>query len=163
MNNIARIGPLLREKRRHRALREVAAEIGVSSATLSRVENGQLPDLQTFSKICRWLDTDPSVFLGYPTKQKRPSPKVLTYRFLTFLIIALNILRERICRYTPWELRKDRDERNLIHGEWFSKANGILLECCDCGLTHRLYEDERGAHCIPQRPKKYDYKWRIGR
>ncbi len=163
MNSIARIGPLLREKRRQRALREVAAEIGVSSATLSRVENGQLPDLQTFSKICRWLDTDPGAFLGYPTKQKRLPLKVLTYRLLTFLVIALSILRERICRHAPWELRKDRDERNLISGSWLSKDSGILLECCDCGLAHRLYEDKSGTHCIPQRPKEYDYKWRIGR
>jgi len=80
MNSLARIGPLLREKRGHRGLREVAAEIGVSPATLSRVENGQLPDLQTFSKMCRWLDTDPGAFLGYPTKQKRRPLKIRTYR-----------------------------------------------------------------------------------
>lgn len=58
------IGRLLREKRGDRGIREVASEIGVSSATLSRVENGKLPDLETFSKICKWLNVDPGELLG---------------------------------------------------------------------------------------------------
>ena len=36
-----------------------------SPATLSRVENGHMPDLETFAKICRWLERDPSEFLGF--------------------------------------------------------------------------------------------------
>lgn len=86
------------------------------------------------------------------------------YKFLTSLIIILNIIRKRLCWYSiPWELRKERDEQNLITGYWVSKGHGILLECCDCSLSHRLFEDERGTHCIPERPKGYDYKWRFGR
>lgn len=38
--------------------------MGVSPATLSRVENGKVPDLETFSKVCRWLGEDPALFLG---------------------------------------------------------------------------------------------------
>ncbi len=45
-------------------VREAAKEVGVSAATLSRVENGKLPDLETFGKICRWLGEDPAIFLG---------------------------------------------------------------------------------------------------
>lgn len=61
---LSSIGPLLREKRGNRGIREVASEIGISSATLSRVENGKFPDLDTFSKMCRWLQIDPSEVLG---------------------------------------------------------------------------------------------------
>lgn len=51
----------------HRAgkgIREAAKEVGVSPATLSRVENGKVPDLETFGKICQWLGDDPSIYLG---------------------------------------------------------------------------------------------------
>jgi len=69
------IGPLLRERRGVRGIREVAAEIGISYATLSRVENGKLPDLQTFSKICTWLELDPGEILGCGNKPKPSQSK----------------------------------------------------------------------------------------
>lgn len=60
----------LKEKRGHRGIREIAAEIKISPATLSRVERGNLPDLETFNKICAWLQIDPGEILGF-----RPSPR----------------------------------------------------------------------------------------
>ena len=42
----------------------MAKEIGVSPATLSRIERGNLPDLSTFSKVCKWLGIDPGEILG---------------------------------------------------------------------------------------------------
>jgi transcriptional regulator with XRE-family HTH domain len=62
--NIQKLGSMLIEKRGERGIREVAKEIGVSPATLSRVERGLLPDLETFSKICDWLKIEPSDVLG---------------------------------------------------------------------------------------------------
>ena len=61
---LSNIGQLLRERRGNGGIREVAREIGISPATLSRVENGKLPDLETFSKVCRWLKIDPGEVLG---------------------------------------------------------------------------------------------------
>lgn len=58
------LGRLIAKKRGSRGIRSAAEEAGVSSATLSRVENGNVPDLATFAKICRWLEVDPSNFLG---------------------------------------------------------------------------------------------------
>ena len=60
---LGQIGTLVREKRGTRGVRGVAQEIGVSTATLSRVENGQQPDLNTFQKLCQWLEIDPAEFL----------------------------------------------------------------------------------------------------
>jgi transcriptional regulator with XRE-family HTH domain len=65
--SLSSIGPLVRERRGAKGIREAAQEIGISSATLSRVENGRLPDLDTFSKVCRWLKIDPSEILGCQT------------------------------------------------------------------------------------------------
>ena len=73
--NLTSIGPLVREKRGVRGIREVAAEIGISYATLSRVENGKVPDLETFSKICKWLELDPSEILGCGNKTKPAQTK----------------------------------------------------------------------------------------
>ena len=61
---IAELGRLIARKRGARGIRAAAAEADVSPATLSRVENGNLPDLATFAKICRWLEVDPARFLG---------------------------------------------------------------------------------------------------
>src|SRR5258708_24774285 len=54
----------LRQKRGKRGLRAVADEIGnVSASTLSRIEQGKVPDLDTFVRICRWLDVPPDRFI----------------------------------------------------------------------------------------------------
>lgn len=61
---IGDLGKLLAAKRGSRGVRAAALEADVSSATLSRVENGHMPDLETFAKLCKWLDRDPREFLG---------------------------------------------------------------------------------------------------
>jgi transcriptional regulator with XRE-family HTH domain len=61
--SLLRLGNLLRERRGGRGVRDVATEIGVSPATLSRVEGGKLPDLLTFRKLCTWLKVDPAEIL----------------------------------------------------------------------------------------------------
>lgn len=39
-------------------LTETSKLTGVSQATLSRIENHKLPDIETFGKLCKWLGTD---------------------------------------------------------------------------------------------------------
>lgn len=54
-------------KREGRGLRATAAEIGgVSASTLSRVEQGKVPDLDTFLRLCRWLEVSPGEFTESP-------------------------------------------------------------------------------------------------
>ncbi|MBN3958364.1 helix-turn-helix transcriptional regulator [Nostoc sp. NMS8] len=56
-----RLAGLVRRKRGTRGLREISAEIGnISTATLSRVENGSTPDMETFIALCDWLQVPPS-------------------------------------------------------------------------------------------------------
>jgi len=61
--SLLRLGSLLRERRGGRGVRDAAREIGISAATLSRVEAGKLPDLLTFRKLCTWLKIDPATIL----------------------------------------------------------------------------------------------------
>lgn len=64
---LLRLGALLRDRRGGRGIREVSQEIGISPATLTRIEAGRLPDLLTFRKICEWLKINPAELLGIPT------------------------------------------------------------------------------------------------
>jgi len=59
------LGAMVREKRGKKKLRETAKEIGIGPATLMRVENGRIPDVETFGKICIWLKKDPGSLLGF--------------------------------------------------------------------------------------------------
>jgi transcriptional regulator with XRE-family HTH domain len=75
--NIRELGALLHAKRGVKGLRAVAKEITekygpVSSSTLSRVEQGNVPDLDTFVRICRWLEI-PTERLMYGSTQSKPS------------------------------------------------------------------------------------------
>lgn len=59
------LGQLIAAKRGRKGIRAAAREIGVSPATLSRVENGHLPDLENFRLICKWLELEPNQILGF--------------------------------------------------------------------------------------------------
>jgi transcriptional regulator with XRE-family HTH domain len=63
---IKRLSEQIQLRRAGKGIREAAREVGISHATLSRVENGKIPDLDTFGKICIWLGEDPAVYLGIP-------------------------------------------------------------------------------------------------
>lgn len=68
-NTLQNLGTIVRKKRGNLGLRDAAAEIGTSAPTLSRIEGGKMPDLQTFSKLCRWLEIDPAMLLGVEPRE----------------------------------------------------------------------------------------------
>lgn len=72
--NINNLSKRIQERRAGKGIREAAAEIGISPATLSRVENEKIPDLETFSKICGWLGEDPAIFLGLQPSHSSSTP-----------------------------------------------------------------------------------------
>ena len=57
------LAEMIKSKRGNRGLRETATEIGgISAPTLSRIENGNLPDIDTYFRICKWLDVPTDYF-----------------------------------------------------------------------------------------------------
>lgn len=44
--------------------REAARNAGVSASTMSRLINGDVPDMDTFSLMVKWLEIDANVFLN---------------------------------------------------------------------------------------------------
>ena len=67
------LGRLVREKRGARKIRETAAEMGIGTATLMRIENGRIPDVETFGRVCKWLNIDPGSFLGFEASSSTQS------------------------------------------------------------------------------------------
>lgn len=62
--NTELLAGMLKNKRANKGLRAVADEIGgVSFATLSRIEQGKIPDVDTFIRICKWLEVTTDTFI----------------------------------------------------------------------------------------------------
>lgn len=80
--NTELLASMLKNKRGDKGLRAVADEIGeVSAATLSRIEQGKIPDVDTFIKICKWLGvtTDNFILGGKKTKPVTNKEQVLAH------------------------------------------------------------------------------------
>jgi transcriptional regulator with XRE-family HTH domain len=74
--NTELLAGMLKNKRADKGLRAVADEIGgVSAATLSRIEQGKIPDVDTFIRICKWLNVPTDTFIISDSKKKPVSTK----------------------------------------------------------------------------------------
>lgn len=62
MSKAGSFGKAVRKRRGERSLRDVAAEIGIHSATISRVERGGQPSLKTWLALLRWMGQDPTAY-----------------------------------------------------------------------------------------------------
>lgn len=65
----AAFGLRVAAKRGATGIRMAARDAGVSPATLSRIENGHVPDIDIFERLCRWIGADPSEFLDGPAQE----------------------------------------------------------------------------------------------
>jgi DNA-binding Xre family transcriptional regulator len=116
--SLLRLGALLRERRGGRGIRDVAKDIGISPATLTRVEGGRLPDLGTFQKICTWLKVNPADLLDIPveaSESKAPSE-------LPTPVAAVHL---KASKTLPPEAAKDLAELIVVaHQELARRARG---------------------------------------
>lgn len=62
--NSGLLSHMVKTKRGDKSLKEAVEEIGdITPSTLLRIEQEKDPDVQTFLKICSWLEVSPSVFI----------------------------------------------------------------------------------------------------
>jgi transcriptional regulator with XRE-family HTH domain len=77
--NFQKFAAMLKTKRAGRGLRQAAEEIGaVSASTLSRIEQGNVPDLETFMRICQWLGASADEFrfeMAHGQSAELPEPE----------------------------------------------------------------------------------------
>lgn len=92
------------------------------------------------------------------------------YKILTFLIMVLGRMRQRVAGDLMELIKKSPlivEEIGIDELE----DRGILVECCDCGLAHRFFRhrvlspfSERKKDILktwPLRAVGYDYSWRL--
>lgn len=75
----------IRDKRGDQGLRDTAAEIGgISASTLGRIEKGHVPDLDTFIRLCQWLNISPNQFVKevpFSPAEEMTTPDVIAAHF----------------------------------------------------------------------------------
>lgn len=62
--DLSRFVTALKAKRGQQSLRDVAEQCGVNASTLSRIENGAVPELDTLTTLCDWLGRSPGDFFS---------------------------------------------------------------------------------------------------
>jgi transcriptional regulator with XRE-family HTH domain len=97
MVTLENLGLRVKEKRGEQGIRAAAKEIGISHATLSRVERGFMPDLANYRRICRWLGInveEVTGVVGVPTStarvhfRKKPTVSAKTAQNLAQMILT---------------------------------------------------------------------------
>lgn len=56
-------------------LRSLADKIGTSSSTICRCENGWMPEIDTYAKLCFWLGRSMEDFLKVNTREAKKNKK----------------------------------------------------------------------------------------
>ena len=70
--NSKKFSAAILSRKGNRSYREIAQEADVAFTTLQRcVQENGMPDLQTFSAICVWLDATPNTFFDLSGKPSR--------------------------------------------------------------------------------------------
>jgi len=117
--SLLRLGNLLREARGSRGVRDVAADIGVSPATLSRVEGGKLPDILTFRKLCDWLKVDPAEILELQNQPHGAPIAAVHFRADVLLSVEAASDMAKLILAAQLEVsRRPREQRNDV-STWF--------------------------------------------
>jgi transcriptional regulator with XRE-family HTH domain len=73
------LGPLLAHRRSELglSLRDASEASGVPVATLSRIEQGRMPDLATFVRIVKWLGEPPARFFAPALERAESTPAAI--------------------------------------------------------------------------------------
>lgn len=70
---------MIKSKRGNIGLRTLAKEIGISASTLSRIEQGNLPDIDTYLRLCNWLEVSSEFFTISNLKEKTSKSGVIAH------------------------------------------------------------------------------------
>jgi transcriptional regulator with XRE-family HTH domain len=77
--------------------RQLAKEVGVSPSTMTRLANGQRPDIDAFASLVRWLGQPADVFLISDNQAPREEPDLVAQ--LAPLLRARRDLDEEDAKY----------------------------------------------------------------
>lgn len=126
MSHEVNIRALSEAIQRHReknnlTVRSAASEMeNVSSSTLSRIERGSLPDIDTYMRICRWLGVNPSTFaVDAVNGQSRKKESILSTEDIVVHLRADKLLNQstRDALITMIEVAYAAARRNVLPNE----------------------------------------------
>lgn len=129
--NVTALGEAIQRQREAQKLtvRAAAEKMeGVSPSTLSRIERGNLPDLDTYMRICRWLDVDPAHFAVQPVGKSEPERvSALNKEDIIVHLRADRLLNQqtRDALITMIEVAYAAARRNVLPNEAQSTSQGI--------------------------------------
>ncbi|HEX4050648.1 MAG TPA: helix-turn-helix transcriptional regulator [Steroidobacteraceae bacterium] len=92
---LASLGNDVRKHRANKTLREAATSIGISPATLMRVETGRIPDVETYGKLCTWLGVDPGRYLGIQPASAKALPAI-DATTPTHIVVSAHLRADRL-------------------------------------------------------------------
>lgn len=81
----------VRARRGDLGLRDAAAATGVSAATLSRLENGETPDMETFLVLTTWTGWPVAAFLR-PADQARDTVQLIDQALRKDGVLAVKVI-----------------------------------------------------------------------
>lgn len=129
--NVKAFGEAIQRQREGRKLtvRAAAEQMeNVSPSTLSRVERGNVPDLDTYMRICRWLEVEPGHFAVEPVTNEASKLKpMLNTEDIIVHLRADKLLNNqtRNALITMIEVAYAAARRNILPNEAKSNAEGI--------------------------------------
>lgn len=138
MSHEVNIRALSEAIQRHRekhdlTVRSAAAEMeNVSSSTLSRIERGSLPDIDTYMRICRWLGVSPSEFAIEKTSSRATKKQsALSTEDIVVHLRADKLLNQstRDALITMIEVAYAAARRNILPNEAQSSTQGLQDPC----------------------------------
>jgi transcriptional regulator with XRE-family HTH domain len=77
--------------------RQLAAEVGVSPSTMTRLANGQRPDVDSFAALVGWIGQPADAFLASDTEPAEEEPDLVAQ--LAPLLRARKDLKEEDAKY----------------------------------------------------------------
>lgn len=88
---------MVKTKRASGGLRATAVEIGdISASTLSRIENGSVPDVNTFLLLCEWLGVPSDTFISNPALAEQDGSEKLIACLRTDQLLPSNLAQALI-------------------------------------------------------------------
>lgn len=77
--NSEKLSQMVKQKRGNTGLRKTADTIGISAPTLSRIEQGRVPDLDTYLLLCEWLEVSTEYFILNNSHGESSKKKIIAH------------------------------------------------------------------------------------
>jgi hypothetical protein len=132
--NLELFASKIKEKRGHLSFREAAGHIGgITQATVHRVEQmGKCPDLNTFIRICRWLDLPCDTFVVKKIRISAPPQTAYWEAPELSFIEQERLIKEKRMDEQLNKICNPLSGRTIVHEKFICPGTGASCKKSDC-------------------------------